>query len=285
VGWLLALRRQTRLAILVVLAVAASLWVNGAMQDWWGSDSFGQRRLLGLTPVFATGMALILDRLRERPLVAPALVLAFLAAWNVAFTGIFNARLLAPRGEAVSLDRLLPAQADVAYRNALAAEPWLPAGVSFFLHDNLRGVYVDEGPRSLDGVVDLGAEPEGLPLLGGGWGENQKDGERDWRRARGAYSIVRLPVRTPGSASLVLVLRPAEPGTALRVHVGDRVLAERALSEGWSEAAFRVEREDLRPGWNEIGLEWTRGGVPVRGGAADVDRVLFSRPRFNRKGG
>ncbi len=283
-GLVAALRRERRVAWLCLLGVTASVVVNGAMQDWWGSDSFGQRRLVGLTPLFAFGLAHGLAWIQRRPLLAPALFLAMLAAWNVAFTGIFNARRLGPRGEAVSLDRLATAQLDVAHRNLLAAERFLPRRMFFFLYDNLRGVYVDEGPGQLDGVIDLGSEPQGIPVLGTGWGEAGREGERTWRRARGPRSDLRVPVRTPGGFDVVLEARATDAATTLHVLAGGEALFEGPLSAEWTPIRFRLPAQALSPGFNEIALEWRREGEPVRGGAADVDRIGFDRPRLGRKG-
>jgi len=285
-GLLAGLARDARLAGLALVTVAASIVLNGAMQDWWGSDSFGQRRLLGLLPLFALGLAHALDLARRRPLALPAGFLALLAAWNVAFTGIFNSQRLAPRGEAVSLDRLLPAQLDVLARHVLASEAWLPRRAFFYLYDNLRGVYIDEGPRALGGALDLGAEPDAVSVLGDGWAESAaRDAERTWRRARGARSVLRIPVRTPGTFRVRIEARAAAPDVRLCVRVRGRELFEGPLPTTWSEAALTLPAEELRAGFNDLALEWTRGGEPVRGGAADVDRVLFDRPRLGRKGG
>jgi hypothetical protein len=283
-GLLAALGREARVAALALACVAASAVVNGAMQDWWGSDSFGQRRLLGLLPVFALGLAHALDLTRRRPLLLPAALVAALAAWNVSFTGIFNARVLGPRGEAVSLDELVPAQLDVLTRHVLAAEAWLPQRAFFYLYDNLKGIYVDEGPRSLGGILDLGGEPQEPPLLGEGWAEQpQGDGERSWRRARGARSLLRVPVRTPGSFEVRIEARAVGPGLRLLVRAGGRELFEGPLGEAWGDIAFTLPAGALRPGLNDVALEW--GPEPARGPAADVDRVVFTRPRLGRKGG
>jgi hypothetical protein len=34
--------------------------VNASLQDWWSAEAFGQRRLLGLTPLFAIGLGEVL---------------------------------------------------------------------------------------------------------------------------------------------------------------------------------------------------------------------------------
>src|SRR5207247_690580 len=74
-GWLLWLRRDTRLAAYFVLAFALAVAVNAAMGDWWGSEAFGQRRLLGLTPLFALGLGEVLAFARRHPLLPAAGVL------------------------------------------------------------------------------------------------------------------------------------------------------------------------------------------------------------------
>jgi hypothetical protein len=71
-GWILRARRDAWTAALFATAFGLAVYVNGSMQDWWGSESFGQRRMLGLTPLFALGCAEALAFLRRRPLLLPA---------------------------------------------------------------------------------------------------------------------------------------------------------------------------------------------------------------------
>lgn len=52
-------------------AFLVQLWVNASTQDWWGGagpegHSFGQRRLLSSLPLFALGLAFLLEKIRQR---------------------------------------------------------------------------------------------------------------------------------------------------------------------------------------------------------------------------
>src|SRR5207244_11413737 len=57
---------RQRLAVLLAAGFAGSVLVNASMQDWWGAEAFGQRRLLGLTPLFALGLGEVLAALSAR---------------------------------------------------------------------------------------------------------------------------------------------------------------------------------------------------------------------------
>lgn len=69
-GWLVGWRRERQLSLYCLLGLVCSAGVNSLMSDWWGSDAFGQRRLVSLTPFFAVGVAQAIHFLRQRPLVS-----------------------------------------------------------------------------------------------------------------------------------------------------------------------------------------------------------------------
>ena len=207
-GWLAWLRRDAWLGVLMGLGFTLAVLVNSAMQDWWGSESFGQRRLLGLTPLLALGLAAAFALLRRRPLLPLLAGLLLLVAWNRQLAAIYNSEALARRNEAISLDQLAAAQVDAVYRKAAAARSWLPAPVWLLLYDNLKGIWLDEGPRSLEGVIDVGQEPRDLPeVLGHNWYRVLDEGDVTYRRSRGRRSWLRVPIRTP--APFVCVCAPA----------------------------------------------------------------------------
>jgi hypothetical protein len=47
-------------------AFLVQVWVNASTHDWWGGHSFGQRRLLSSLPLFALGLAFLLEKVRRR---------------------------------------------------------------------------------------------------------------------------------------------------------------------------------------------------------------------------
>lgn len=68
-AWLLASRpaEVPRWFLWTLLAAfLVQVWVNASTYDWWGGHSFGQRRLLSSLPLFALGLAFLLEKVRRR---------------------------------------------------------------------------------------------------------------------------------------------------------------------------------------------------------------------------
>jgi hypothetical protein len=260
-GWVVWARRDAWTAALVATVFTLAVLVNGAMQDWWGSESFGQRRMLGLTPLFALGLGEAVAFLRRRPLLLPAALLVALVAWNLQFAYIFNSEMLATRTQAVSLDRLAATQVEVLYRTIARYERALPPRLFLLLYDNLKGVWLEEGPRSLQGTVDLGGEERAEldAVVGHNWSRADVEDEVGLRRSRGRKSWLRLPIRTPADFDAVLRARSEIPDLAVRVtiEVNGTVVATPDVAPGWSDYRFVVPRAALRPGFNEVSLAYS----------------------------
>jgi len=93
VGLLLMLRRHCKAGIGALLVFAAMLYLNSVTGDWWAGDSYGMRRFVSLSAVFALGIAKIAsflwDAFRKWPAIVPAGLLVFFAWWNVDLAGKF----------------------------------------------------------------------------------------------------------------------------------------------------------------------------------------------------
>ena len=278
-GWVLWMRSAPRLAALFLLGFAASVLANAAMQDWWGSEAFGQRRMLGLTALFAWGLAETAAALLRHPAISVTAMAAFLAAWNIQLESIYNSEVIATRTQAMSLDRLSAAQVDVAYGRLLRWEGRMPARLWALLYEYARGIWIDEGPRSLGGVIDVGREPSDLPqVVGPGWHDPESQDAVTWRRMRGRRAWIRVPVRAPADYELVVRARraAADAPALLRLDANDHDLGEAALSADWTEHPFALPAGALRPGLNDLRLS-TRapdGGAP---GPVAVDWIRFRR--------
>lgn len=258
-GWLLWWKRDTRLAVYFVLAFVLAVAVNSSMGDWWGSEAFGQRRLLGLTPLFGLGLGEALAFVRRRPLVLAGGVIAVLVLWNRGLAHIYNSELLAPRGEAFSLEQLAPAQVDRLYRGLLETG-WLPAPVWALAYDDLKGVWLDEGPRSLKGTIDLGNEPADLPIvIGHNWYSPEAEGEMTFRRSKGRRSWLRIPIRTVGDFEATLRLRAEQPElpVTVSIEVNGRAVGETSAPLAWAEYAFSIPASALHPGLNDFALVYS----------------------------
>jgi hypothetical protein len=285
-GWIVLARTDRRMAALFTAALVLAILVNSSTTDWWGSDAFGQRRMLSFTPLFGLGLGAALAWARAHPLVPMAAVLAALAAWNLQFESIYNAQLVAGKGQAVDLERLSAAQLRAAHRTLVRWHGRLPARAWALLHDNLSGVWLDEGSRHLRGTIDLGREPEDLPLVvGHGWYEPQAEGAIDFRLSRGWRSWLRVPVRTPAAFDATLHARRAlaDLPVRVRVEVNGQAAGELDLAPEWTSHTVRVSAEAVRPGLNDIALVFSatpRRDVPGyrgRDAAAAVDRLDLVR--------
>ncbi len=292
VGWLLWARRERLLALLALAGFAGAVIVNGSLQDWWGSEAFGQRRLLGLTPLFALGLAEVLAALPRRSRPAAGAVLALLALGNVSFEGIYNSGVAAPRDQAITYRALAHAQRDALRRKVVALDRRLPESLWTRAYDAVGGTWLDEGRRSLGGRVDLGAEPPDMPfLIGRGWYDPQAEGGVSFRRSRGRGSWLRVPLRATAGADIVVRLRPEvhEAPTRITFEVNRQPVGTAELVPGWSEYTFAVPSRLLRRGLNDLGLIYAatpREADPAyagRNAAVAVDWLELRRPHDQRR--
>jgi hypothetical protein len=282
-GWALLARRDLRLAALLAAGFAASVLVNASLQDWWSAEAFGQRRLLGLTPLFAIGLGEVLGVLSARPRALAAAALAVLALWNVSFEGIYNSGVVAPRDQAITYDELAGAQVDALRRRVVGLHGRLPPALWVFAYERLGGLWLDDVGRSR-GLVDLGSEPAGLPfLVGRGWYDPETESGVTLRRSRGNGSWLRVPVRTVGDYEAVVRLRPELPDVPLRVtfEVNREPVGSADVGAGWGEYRFPVPSRLLRRGLNDLGLIYSttprqaRPEVAARNAAVAVDWIAL----------
>jgi hypothetical protein len=255
-GLLLWLRRDRHLALPMILAFSLAVFLNSSMGDWWGSDGFGQRRFLGLTCLFALGVAEVLEHLLARPLLPIALILGALAFWNHQFATIYNRQMVAGKNESVTLDRLASAQVELLWRSVLAWRNQLPAWLFVLTYDNLKGVWVDEGTPTRVGIGldDLNSEP---PLfLGHGWRPPASEAGVGFRSTWGRKSWLTVLLKTPADFTLFVRARSEVPGqaVAVRVDVNEVSVGEAEAPTFWSDLEFRVPSATLRPGLNQLVL-------------------------------
>ena len=271
-GWFRLARREARLGLAVWTGFLLLLLVNSGFWDWWSNIAFGQRRFLGLTLLFGLGVGQVLEVLERRPLLPLAAGVFALALWNQQFTEIFVGRMVAKRSEPQTLDRLAPAQVEVFLRSWLASEEVLPRWLFVAGYDNLKGVWLDWG-RSLEGHVDLTMADEQQPLpqiIGEGWLDpSERDGVA-FRRSRGFYSTLRVPVYDPTDFRLRVrgrsFLPDREVGVTLSVN-GSAVGQARATRD-FGEMRYVIPRRTLRRGFNTLLFTYdtTRRDVDPSGG-------------------
>ncbi|MGH9318469.1 MAG: hypothetical protein ACRD3V_01055 [Vicinamibacteria bacterium] len=259
-GWLLLARRSQSIALGIWLAFAMAVFLNSTNQDWWGSDSFGQRRMLGMLPLFAWGLAETFDVLRRRPMVLLSTAVVLLIAWNLRFAHIYNSMMVGTRNDALTLDRVAEAQVELSYRQLVEWHSWMPSALWVVLYDNLKGVWLDDGARSLKGMVDLGEEPEGyFPLVGDGWFKPEFEGRTSFRRSRTRRSRLTVPLREGKDCIVEVRARSEVESDAVdaRLHVNGTNVGSVRLTEGWTVYSFEVSKSVLRPGLNELAFVYS----------------------------
>jgi len=286
-GWAFLARRDRYLAVLFALGFAASVLVNSSLQDWWSAEAFGQRRLLGLTPLFALGLGEVLAVLSPGLRTASAVGLALLALWNVSFEGIYNSGVVAPRDQAITYDQLASAQVDALRRRVVGAQGRLPPALWVSAYERLGGAWLEDVGRPR-GRVDIGREPPALPfLVGRGWYDPETEGDVTLRRSRGNGSWIRVPIRTVGDYEAVVRLRPELPDVPLRLtfEVNREPVGTADVAAGWSEYRFAVPSRVLRRGLNDVGLIYSttprqaRPEVAARNAAVAVDWIELNPAR------
>jgi len=99
--WFLG-RRQPVVATGLALAFVAQVLVVGSYATWWGGASFGARRFLNCTPLFALGLAALFARLPVERRRRTAALVAALIAWNFGLALQYGTGII-PRDEPVAM--------------------------------------------------------------------------------------------------------------------------------------------------------------------------------------
>jgi hypothetical protein len=66
-GLVLLARRDPSTGAAATLFLVLSWYVNAAVADWWAGEAFGSRRFISCFPVFALGLAALIDRWKPAP--------------------------------------------------------------------------------------------------------------------------------------------------------------------------------------------------------------------------
>jgi hypothetical protein len=84
-----------RIGLLMLLMVAAQIYVNGSIATWTQAGAFGQRRFVGLTALLVVGVAQVLASVRTRAAQAVVSVFAGLCLWwNLGLMAQFGAGMM-----------------------------------------------------------------------------------------------------------------------------------------------------------------------------------------------
>jgi len=114
-----------------------------------------------------------------------------------------------------------------------------------------------ETANHLDGVIDLGNEPDSrYALVGNGWLDPEVEDGFDFRRSRGRRSWLNVPILEVRDHTFVFRARAVllEVPLTARVDVNGHTVGTMALASGWAEYAFDVPENSLVVGLNTLTL-------------------------------
>ena len=286
--------RWPAVGVPALAAVAAMVYFNASIQDWWGSAGFGGRRFDGTIPLFALGVAAFASRAadwtRRHPLRMVSAAGAALVVWNIAMMGAAQ-RGHVRIGEAVSFGEAgahqaralhgwighpftYPVSLIFAARNDVPIGAYDLLGVNRFLSDPLRPY----------GRIDIGTDDGALIV--DGWHGEERDGSVSFRWASSPATLL---ISLDRPANLLVQVRAqafnyagATPQT-LDAYVNDRPVAMTVpVPNEWTTIEFAAPADAWRAGINRLRLEFARANRPADVGVGGDTRVLAAAVDYVR---
>ena len=272
VGTVAYVRRSWRWGVSALVILFLTAWVNGATLDWAGGWSFGGRRFSSALVMLAPGLALAIEFVLRRPLVALAPVVAAALWWNHLLMVQYTAGML-PKDEPVSFGRIVRQQAELQTRSPYWYPFAFPANVWFAWRE---GVPVDkydvlspETPRATFALVfDRTAEK----YLLSGW---DVPGGDDWGPAwwiGGSPALLAVPLDLAGGDVTITIrsrTRFEEPPVMAALALEVNGVEVGRFTAGVPDASTAVitipasaAAVAFRRGFNQIGLR-SLGVTPV----------------------
>lgn len=135
-GTLAYLRREWRWAASALLILFLMAWVNGSTQDWSGGWSFGGRRFSSALVMLAPGLAVVIEAVLRRPVLALAPLVVAALWWNHLLMVQYTAGML-PKDEPVAFGRIVRQQAEALTRPPYVYPFAFPANVWFAWREDL----------------------------------------------------------------------------------------------------------------------------------------------------
>lgn len=278
-GLLFFVRRQPRLAIVLILCFIAELYINSTVANWWAGSGFGARRFLSCLLIFVLGFSELIRVLQKRPMVAIGAICAWLAIFNIAFMLRVGAGQL-PSGANIPPNQMIGDTIDE-IRKATGISATFPISTLFGLkHNVLPGRFDDlEGMQRLPfWELDLGAEHD-AELLGYGWSdpETKSDGTNfRWSDGPESTLLVSLALAADFDLSFRAIpfRYPGAPQQNIAISVNDRYVTAIQIPNDGGELVARIGSEYFRPGINEIRFVYGYTAVPRDLGLSDDQRRL-----------
>ena len=254
-------------AIGIVFVMA---WVNGSTADWAAGWSFGGRRFTSCLVLLAPGLAFLIDRLLQRPMLVLSGLGLVAVGWNQLLLAQYRQNLI-PAGQRVSFAQIVRQQAAVATRPPFVYPFAFPANAWFAWHNGLPIDRYDLlAPAPMRTSLDLAFGADAAPFLLDGWGARASEPWGDLRWIDGGAAELVLPLDLPaGNVRVAVQARtrrvdpPARVALAILVN-GHRLGSFEPAADAPSTAEFTISSRDvLRRGFNRILLAKDSGDGPT----------------------
>ncbi|MBN2309975.1 MAG: hypothetical protein JXR94_13455 [Candidatus Hydrogenedentes bacterium] len=165
-------RRCRRTTVVVAVILAVSVYLNAALDNWWGGASFGARRFCGLLPILAPALAAFgswaVGLARRRPAIPVAAVVLALIVYNGLLAAQLSSREI-PASEPTSFRQAWGASAEQ-FHDVFGNPFSYPANLWFAWKHGVRPSQYDvvSGAVLNCGAVEVHAK-DMRPYLGQGW--------------------------------------------------------------------------------------------------------------------
>jgi hypothetical protein len=288
----------------MLVAFGLTVYINGAVWDYWGSMGYSNRRFTEMSAPLGLGMALLLGAIfryaeRHPRAVAGALlsvVVGAFSAWNVAaMTGVGSGRIANWREARSDLiwEQVFHELARGTYEavgNPLAWPASLPFALRFDTHpmryDAMRGMtlfygeYHDASPRHGEtSAYFTGGSLHALYAAEGFADEPETMNGRKGLRVTGERARLLLPIFMDGVGAVRLRYRRVEPGDGrVRLEWDGVELDDRDVDGRWRLQTFPVPEGVAHAGVNDVELFVTGGPILI----ASLDLVA-APPRPTRE--
>ncbi len=260
IGLLIMLRRQPLIAATSLVVLLLMLYMYSSIQAWWGGPfSFGIRRFSNALPLFALGMAALLQALRRlverRPAAAAVVLVAPLLAWNFLSMSTINDRRLEKR--VLSLVEIAELNLEQVYGligwplSAPAALPFADEyDVNPASYDLITGWPSDKLKRGYNIVLSAGYFAEG-------WRRLQEEGgprmKMEAPRARVVFSMIRS--NKLRRVRYLVRCRPGRREVLLATSFNGAHIDTTPLEDGMNQLSVRIQPELRRVGVNQLVFE------------------------------
>jgi hypothetical protein len=279
-------KRDRVFSIVLAAGFLTQLWVNGAVEIWWGGAGFGARRFDNCLVVFVMGLAALLVWLREHPLVAPATVVGTFVAGNL---------LLMRDVKTGALPSAAPGMTGAAIANAIyehIGNPFsFPANVVVghrmgggpVLYDRLAG-------HAYNNVEFAFGTNDDKLFLTNGWLAPETGATGPFRWASGKSASVALHLLTAMNYRLTVICSPftypGRPPQTMDVLLNGRQVQRLTLDGDLREYQVDIPADALTAGFNRLTFAFGYSTSPHAVGLSGDTRslaVMFASLQFRQQ--